>query len=187
VLIGCGLPIVLGTTALILKIISEVDKPMVIDAGALGTLTGHLDILKKRTSPTILTPHAGEIARLVDRPVKEVVRDRLGVAREVAETTGCIVVMKGAPTYVVSPDKKAYINTTGNPGLATAGTGDVLAGMITSFLSQTPERPRDAAMAAVYIHGLAGDFSAKEKTTHSMTATDVIAHLPQAFKSLGVE
>ncbi len=101
VLIGCGLPVILGTTAFILKVISNVDKPMVIDAGALGTLTGHFDILKKRTSPTVLTPHAGEIARLVDRPLKEVLRDRLGVAREVAETTGCIVVMKGAPTYIV--------------------------------------------------------------------------------------
>ncbi len=187
VLIGCGLPVILGTTALILKIVSEVEKPIVIDAGALSTLEGHLDILKKRKAPTILTPHAGEIARLVDRPLNEVVRDRLAVAREVAETTGCIVVMKGAPTYIVTPDKTAYINTTGNVGLATAGTGDVLAGMIVSLLAQMPESPGEATMAAVYLHGLAGDFAAKEKTTHSMTATDVIAHLPQAFKSLGIK
>ena len=187
VLIGCGLPVMLGTTALILKIISEVDKPMVIDAGALGTLTGHLDILKKRTVPTILTPHSGEIARLIDRPLKEVERDRLNVAREVAAMTGCIVVMKGAPTYTIESDGTAYINTTGNVGLATAGSGDVLSGITASLLAQMPDKPKEAAMSAVYLHGLAGDFAAKDKTTHSMTATDIIAYLPQAFKSLGIE
>jgi NAD(P)H-hydrate epimerase len=184
VLVGCGLPVILGTTALMFKVISEVDKPMVVDAGGLDTLTDRLDTIAKRTAPTILTPHVGELARIVDRPSKDVERDRLGVAREVAQKANCIVVIKGAPTFVVAPDGTAFINPTGNVGLATGGTGDVLAGMIVSLLTQTPNEPVAAARTAVYLHGLAGDYAAEEKTTHGMTATDVITHLPNAFKAL---
>jgi NAD(P)H-hydrate epimerase len=192
VLVGCGLPVILGTTALALKIIAEVDKPMVIDAGALGALVGHLDILKNRKSPTILTPHIAELARLVDRPWKEVERERLDVARKIASEYGVIVVAKGAPTYTIDKDGTAYINSTGNAGLATAGTGDVLAGMIASILAQNVQNNSghngacDAAMAAVYLHGLAGDFAAKEKTMHGMTASDVITMLPASFKELQI-
>ena len=185
VLIGCGLPVILGTTALMLRIISQIEKPMVIDAGALSALQGHLDIIKNRKAPTILTPHIGELARLVDRPWQEVDRDRLAFGRQVAETYGCTVVVKGEPVQTIASDGAAYINTTGNVGLATGGTGDVLAGMIVSLLAQTPNAPIDAARTGVYLHGLAGDFAAQDKTTHSMTATDVITHLPNAFKALG--
>jgi NAD(P)H-hydrate epimerase len=187
ILIGCGLPVILGTTALILRIISQVDKPMVIDAGALSTLEGHLDMLKNRTAPTILTPHIGELARLVDRPWQEVERERLEVGRHIAKTYNCTVVVKGEPVQTIASDGTAYINTTGNVGLATGGTGDVLAGMIVSLLAQTPDRPIEATRSAVYLHGLAGDFAATEKTTHGMTATDVITHLPNAFKALGLK
>ncbi len=185
VLIGCGLPVILGTTALMLRIISQVDKPMVIDAGALSALQGHLEVIKNRNAPTILTPHVGELARLVDRSWQEVDRDRLGFGRQVAERYGCIVVVKGEPVQTIASDGTAFINTTGNVGLATAGTGDVLAGMILSLLAQTPNEPLAAARSGVYLHGLAGDFAAQEKTTHGMTATDVIAHVPNAFKALG--
>ncbi len=185
VLIGCGLPVILGTTALMLRIISQVDKPMVIDAGALSALQGHLDIIKNRKAPTILTPHIGELARLVDRPWQEVDRERLAYGRQVAKEYGCTVVVKGEPVQTIASDGTTYINTTGNVGLATGGTGDVLAGMIVSLLVQTPDEQIVAARTGVYLHGLAGDFAAADKTTHSMTATDVIAHLPNAFKALG--
>jgi ADP-dependent NAD(P)H-hydrate dehydratase / NAD(P)H-hydrate epimerase len=186
VLIGCGIPVILGTTALLLRIISQIEKPMVIDAGALGALTGHLDILKARTSPTILTPHVGELARLVERPWQEVERERLEVGRHLAMTYNCIVVVKGEPVQTIASDGTTYINTTGNVGLATGGTGDVLAGMIVSLLAQTPDHSLEATRSAVYLHGLAGDFAAAEKTTHGMTATDVITHLPNAFKALAL-
>ena len=187
VLIGCGLPVILGTTALILRIVAQVEKPMVIDAGALSALQGHLDIIKNRKAPTILTPHIGELARLVDRPWQEVDRERLAFGRQVAMEYNCIVVVKGEPVQTIASDGTAYINTTGNVGLATGGTGDVLAGMIVSLLAQTPDAPLVAARTGVYLHGLAGDFAAKEKTTHGMTATDVITHLPNAFKALGIK
>jgi len=185
ILIGCGLPVILGTTALMLRIISNVEKPMVIDAGALSALQGHLDIIKNRKDPTILTPHIGELARLVDRPWQEVDRDRLEFGRQIAKEYGCIVVVKGEPVQTIASDGMAYINSTGNVGLATGGTGDVLAGMIVSLLAQTPDDPLIAARTGVYLHGLAGDFAAQEKTTHGMTATDVITYLPNAFKALG--
>ena len=185
VLIGCGLPVILGTTALMLRIISQVEKPMVIDAGALSALQGHLDVIKNRKAPTVLTPHVGELARIVDRSWQEVDRNRLEFGRQVATEYGCIVVVKGEPVQTIASEGTAYINTTGNVGLATGGTGDVLAGMIVSLLAQTPDAPLEAARTSAYLHGLAGDFAAQEKTTHGMTATDVIAHLPIAFKTLG--
>jgi ADP-dependent NAD(P)H-hydrate dehydratase / NAD(P)H-hydrate epimerase len=186
-LIGSGLRPFEGTAELMRKIISEVDLPLVIDAGGLGALVGHIDILKKRKKPTVLTPHVGEIAKLVDRPWKEVERERLEVARQIATTYGVIVVMKGAPTYTVTPNGTAYINTTGNAGLATAGSGDVLAGMIVSLLAQDLDIQLLPSCAAVYLHGLAGDLAAAEKTSHGMTATDVTGMLPLAFKHLGIE
>ena len=183
VLIGCGLRPLPGTSELIRKIITEVDKPMVIDAGGLGALVGYLDILKSRKAATILTPHVGEIARLVDRPWQEVERGRLAVARSLAGKYDVVVVMKGAPTYTVWSET-TFINSTGNAGLATAGTGDVLSGILATMLVQNPNTSSWTAMEAVYLHGLAGDLAAKEKTMHGMTAMDVIAMLPAAFKHL---
>ncbi|MDP4200498.1 MAG: NAD(P)H-hydrate dehydratase [Bacteroidota bacterium] len=187
VLIGCGLKPAPHTTEFVLKVIADVDKPMVIDGGALGALATNLGVLNSRKSPTILTPHVGELAKLVGRPWPEVERERIAVARVLVEKYGVIVVAKGAPAeYTVTPDRTCYINSSGNPGLATAGTGDVLAGMIASFLAQGFEASR-AATTATYLHGLAGDFAATESTQHCMTATDVIAFLPQAFKSIGAK
>lgn len=186
-LIGSGLRAFAGTAELMRKIISDVDLPLVIDAGGLGALVGHLDLLRTRKFPTVLTPHVGEIAKLVDRPWQDVERERLEVARRIATTYNVIVVMKGAPTYTIAPDGTAYINSTGNAGLATAGSGDVLGGMIVSIMAQKKGEELDAVIAAVYLHGLAGDMAAQEKTTHGMTATDVTSMLPQAFKNLGIE
>jgi hydroxyethylthiazole kinase-like uncharacterized protein yjeF len=186
-LIGCGLRALGRTAELLRKLITDIDKPIVIDAGGIGSLIGHLDILKKRKAPTILTPHVGELTKLVAKPWQEVERQRLEVAREIASKYGVIVVAKGAQTYTIDTDKTAYINSTGNPGLATAGTGDVLAGMIVSMVAQNQGTPIDAAICAVYLHGLAGDLAAKEKTQHGMTATDLMEMLPNAFKEMGLQ
>jgi len=186
-LIGCGLRPLGGTAELLRKIITDIDKPMVIDAGGIGSLVGHLDLLKKRKSSTVLTPHVGELARLVNRPWQEVEKERLEIARDIASNYGVIVVSKGPQTYTIDTDKTAYINSTGNPGLATAGTGDVLAGIIVSMVAQDKGTALDATIGAVYLHGLAGDLAAKEKTQHGMTATDLMDMLPNAFKVMGLQ
>jgi hydroxyethylthiazole kinase-like uncharacterized protein yjeF len=185
-LIGSGLRAWPGTADLLRKLIVEVEKPIVIDAGALRSLVGYTDILKQRKAPTILTPHSGEIASLVERPWEEVENDRFETARRFAKEYGVVVVMKGAPTYVFDPDGTAYINPTGNAGLATAGSGDVLAGMLVGLLAQLKGNALDAAIAGVFLHGLAGDLAADAKTKMGMTATDVTEMLPVAFKSLGI-
>ena len=97
------------------------------------------------------------------------------------------VIAKAAPEFIVAPNGTAYINTTGGPGMGTAGTGDVLAGIMATMLAHNPDSPANAAIAATYLCGLAGDFAAKEKTAHGMSATDIIAKLPEAFKALGVQ
>ena len=186
VLIGCGYRQFEETAAFVRKVVLEVDKPMIIDGGALRSIAGHFDILRGRTAPTILTPNVGELAALAERPRADVERNLLETAREVATNYSATVVAKGVPEYTVDQDGTTYINTTGNPGMGTAGTGDVLAGITATMLAQNPESPGMAAMTAVYLDGLAGDFAALEKTMHGMTATDVIRMLPSAFKKLGI-
>ena len=187
VLIGCGYRAYPETAEFVRKVISEVNKPMIVDGGGLRSLEGHLDILRSRRAPTILTPNVGELAGLVGKPWQEVDRDMLAIARKLATTYEVIIVAKGVPEYTINSDGTTYINSTGNPGMGTAGTGDVLAGMIATMLAQNPGSPWEAAMTAVYLSGLAGDLAAQEKTTHGMTATDVIKKLPEAFKALGVQ
>lgn len=187
VLLGSGLRPGPEVSELMLKIISEIEKPMIIDAGALGALVGKLDILKKRTAPTIITPHSGEIARLVERNWQEVEKERFAIARRFARENNVVVVMKGAPTYVFDTTGEAFINSTGNAGLATAGSGDVLAGILAGTFAQMPKQALETAMIGVYLHGLAGDLAKEELTTVAMTATDVTRFLPRAFKRLGID
>jgi NAD(P)H-hydrate epimerase len=185
ILIGPGLRKAKGPSELMLKIITEVDRPMVIDAGAIATLQGDTSPLKKRKAPTIITPHSGELARLNGVEWEKVEKRRLEYAREFAQEFNVVVVSKGAPTYTIDVDGTAYVNSTGNAGLATAGSGDILAGVIAGTLVQMPDRALEAAMIGAYVHGLAGDLAAKELTEVAMTAMDVNRFLPQAYKSLG--
>ena len=186
VLIGCGYRPLEETATFVRRVVTEVDRPMIIDGGALRSFAGQFDILKGRTSPTILTPNVGELAALAEKSREEVESNLLEIAREIAMKYSAIVVAKGVPEYIVDQDGTTYINTTGNPGMGTAGTGDVLAGIMSTMLAQNLESPCMAAMTAVYLDGLAGDFATQEMTTHGMTATDVIRMLPRAFKSLGI-
>lgn len=186
ILIGPGLRKAKGATELMLKIMTEVQKPMVIDAGALATLQGDPSPLKKRTAPTIITPHSGELSRLNGVEWSKVEERRLEYAREFAKEFGVVVISKGAPTYTIDIDGTAYINSTGNAGLATAGSGDILAGVVAGTLVQMRDRALQAAMIGAYVHGLAGDLAAKDLTQIAMTAMDVNRYLPQAYKSLGL-
>jgi NAD(P)H-hydrate epimerase len=182
--IGPGLGQHNSTQKLIRKIIMGIDKPLVLDADGINALVGHLKILsaiRYTLSARILTPHPGEMARLLGKSVEEIQRNRKNIAKSFSKSYNCILVLKGYKTVVAEPAGKIYINNTGNPGMATAGSGDVLTGIIASFLGQGLDA-FSAVKYAVYLHGLAGDLAAKEKTQLGMIASDIIEKIPEAIK-----
>jgi len=137
--------------------------------------------------PIILTPHPGEMARLIGRTNADLQADRIGVAREFATKHHVIVVLKGSRSLVASPDGNVYVNPTGNAGMATAGSGDVLTGLIAGLLAQSPEDALDATITGVYLHGLAGDIAAQKLGMRSLIASDIIANLSEALLQVGGE
>jgi len=158
--------------------------PLIIDADGLNALKGNIAVLRdaaKKGGKIIVTPHPGEMARLLNMTAKQVQDDRIGSALKLFQKTGCVTVLKGASTLVVSEDG-VFINPTGNPGMATAGTGDVMAGMLGGFISQGL-RCEDAAVAAVYLHGLSGDEVAKERGETGIIATDLLSAIPKVLNS----
>jgi NAD(P)H-hydrate epimerase len=175
VAIGPGLTTEPSTKKFVLEMVAKCPRPMVVDADALNALAGHLGILKKHASTRILTPHPGEFARLTGKsPVTAAERRR--EARAFAGKYGCVLVLKGHRTVVASSEGKVYVNTTGNPGMATAGSGDVLTGMIAGFLSQGLT-PFEAARLGVFLHGKAGDKAVKKALPHSMIASDILEEI----------
>jgi NAD(P)H-hydrate epimerase len=184
--IGPGLGQESSTQKLIRKLIRETDKPLVIDADGLNALVGHLKSLTPKTQhpkPIILTPHPGEMARLLGISVAKVQSKRKEIAKKFAQKYRVTVVLKGHNTVVADYKDRAYINKTGNPGMSTAGSGDVLTGMIAAFLGQGLDA-FNAAKYAVYLHGLAGDLAAGEKTQISLIASDIIDKIPEAIKKI---
>lgn len=184
-IVGPGLSQNRSTQNLIRKIISGVDKSMVIDADGLNALAGHLDLLRdtqrQRRATKILTPHPGEMSRLLNISIDKIQQNRKGIAQRFARDYNCFIVLKGYRTIIADAEGKVYTNKTGNPGMATAGSGDVLTGMIAAFLAQGLDG-FNAAKYAVYLHGLAGDLAAKEKTQPGMIASDIIEKIPEAIK-----
>jgi NAD(P)H-hydrate epimerase len=183
--IGPGLSLNKSTQALVRGLIFSSEKPIVVDADGLNALVGHLDDLKCQTkrlkSVRILTPHPGELSRLINRRTEIIQKNRKKFAVDFAKKNNSIVVLKGYRTVVASPDY-VYINKTGNAGMATAGSGDVLTGIIASFLAQGLEASQ-AAKFAVYIHGLAGDLAVRKFGKLGLTASDIIDYIPKAIKS----
>lgn len=182
--IGPGLGRNPSTQKLINKVINKFAKPQVIDADALNALSGNLMLLRNTRyaiRDTILTPHPGEMARLLGVNTVQIQKNRKKVAKDFVNRYNIILVLKGHQTIVAQKNKKLYINKTGNPGMAKAGSGDVLTGIIAAFLAQGLNG-FDAAKYAVYLHGLAGDLAAKEKTQMAMIASDIIGKIPQAIK-----
>ena len=183
--LGPGLGSGKEAQSLVRKIIKYSDKPTVIDADGLNALAGNLKTLlvTSDTLPVtrILTPHSGEMARLLGKTIDFVQANRKEVAKRFACDYNCIVVLKGKGSIIASPKGEVYVNSTGSAGMATAGSGDVLSGMIAAFLGQGLTG-FEAAKYAVYLHGLAGDLAAKEKTQISMIASDIIAKIPEAIK-----
>ncbi|TBR16840.1 NAD(P)H-hydrate dehydratase [bacterium] len=176
--IGPGLGQNKETQKFIRKVLSGFKGRTVIDADGLNALINHLDLLKNND---ILTPHPKEMARLLGVTVKFIQDNRVEISMRFADKYGVTLVLKGKNTVVVDYQGNLYINKTGNPGMATAGSGDVLSGMIAAFLGQGLDN-FSACKYAVYLHGLAGDLAAKEKTQISMIASDIINKIPQAIK-----
>ncbi len=181
VLIGCGIGFNKDTTTLVQNLIKEIKVPMIIDADGINALSSNIDILKEAQAPIILTPHPGEMSRLCGKSVAEIIANPIGTARQFAEEYGVTVVLKTANTVVCGRGAQGiYINTTGNAGLARGGSGDLLAGMIVSFVAQSMN-PFDAAVSAVFLHGLAADAVAQKTSMRGMLPTDVLNYLPELF------
>ena len=170
------------TAELVRSLIAKIQLPMVVDADGLNAFEGRTDELNGKGRTLVVTPHPGEMARLAGCSVAEVQGDRLGVAREFARAHNLIVVLKGHRTLVVQPDAEAWVNTTGNPGMATGGTGDILTGMVAGMIAQHSKQAFTAVLAAVHLHGLAGDVMHESVGEHSLVATDLLQGLPEAFE-----
>jgi hydroxyethylthiazole kinase-like uncharacterized protein yjeF len=183
--IGPGLSTHPETQQLVQKIATEIHLPMVIDADGLNALAGHLDILTSRKPPTIICPHPGEFSRLAGMPIQEIQKDRSKFAREFSNKWKVELVMKGAPSLVATTDGRLLVNTTGNAGMATAGSGDVLTGILAALLCQGV-KPPDAAILGTYLHGLAGDIAAEKFTKWGMIAGDITRCLPDAWRRLSL-
>jgi NAD(P)H-hydrate epimerase len=156
--------------------------PLVIDADGLNAFDSKTELLDGSKRSLVLTPHPGEMARLAGISTKAVQADRLNVARTFAREHKLVLVLKGSLTVIALPDGTAWVNPTGNPGMATGGTGDILTGMTAGTLAQMPNDPARAAVAAAYLHGLAGDVAAEAMGEHSLVATDLLTGLPAAFR-----
>jgi ADP-dependent NAD(P)H-hydrate dehydratase / NAD(P)H-hydrate epimerase len=178
--IGPGLSLNASTQSLVRKVIKSIDKPLIVDADGLNAIAAHLSVLSSKKK-AILTPHPGEMARLLGVTISRVQKDRKKVAKDFVNRYNVILVLKGHETLVVEKIKGIYLNKTGNPGMAKAGSGDVLTGIIAAFLAQGLSG-FEAAKFAVYLHGLAGDLAAKEKSQLAMIASDIIAKIPKAIK-----
>lgn len=183
VLIGCGLSVCEATKAVVKSIIEGCTKPIVIDADALNCICDNPEILRKLKAPAIITPHPGEMARLICSSAKAVNSDRENTAKSFAKSFNVITILKGQGTIIAAPNGETYINSNGNSGMATGGSGDVLSGIIGSLLAQGAE-PLKAAAAGVFLHGAAGDLAAEKFGKISMLPTDMINCIPLAYQKL---
>lgn len=193
--IGPGLGQHHETIELIRRLVSKLEMPAVIDADGLNALAKDVSTLKECKAPLILTPHIGELSRLNGVPASEIEKDKIKYASEFAKEYGCVLIFKGAPTIISEPGGQTYVNPTGNAGMATAGSGDVLTGIIVGLLAQKmtlPSRSRqkgedihkimlDSALAGVYVHGLTGDLAKEEKGEMGMIAGDMMEKIPESL------
>ncbi len=191
--VGPGISTHPSTRLFVRELIRRATVPVVIDADGLNAFAAEAGTLRNDYGQAlVITPHPGEMARLTGLAVAEVQKARLETARSYSHANGCFTILKGAQTIVATPDSRLFINSTGNPGMATGGTGDILAGLVGRFVAGWYRKPGKANSAvlgdylssAVYVHGLAGDLAAEEKGMESLVATDLLSVLPVAFKQL---
>jgi len=184
VLAGPGMGNRLSTLKAVSLLLRESTQPIVLDADAINVLQGHSNLLPVRgTRPLVLTPHPGEFARLTNKTIKEILENRLPLAREFASKHGLYLVLKGHHTLTVTPEGRVWVNQTGNPGMATAGSGDVLGGLIAGLIAQFhPHQPMEIILAAaVFLHGFAGDLAARQTGEMGLTASDIVAFIPKSI------
>jgi ADP-dependent NAD(P)H-hydrate dehydratase len=177
--IGPGLGHRPEVASLVRWLLQNIAKPIVLDADGLNAVVGHLDALADRQAPLVLTPHPGECGRLLGCPTADVQREREAAALALSSRTGATVVLKGHGT-IVTDGRSHYVNTTGNPGMATGGSGDVLTGVIAALLAQGLA-PFAAAQVGTYVHGLAGDLVRDDNGEIGLIASDLVDALPRAF------
>ena len=182
-LIGCGMSCSENTDRLLRTVLENSVSPVIIDADGINCLSHDINMIRTANAPVILTPHMGEMARLVKRPVSEIAADRFRIARDFASQWQVVLVLKDAVTVIACPDGTLYLNTAGNPGMARGGSGDVLAGMIASFVAQGIG-PALAAAAGVHLHSVCGDRTAEKRSQYGMLPSDMIEELPLLFQSM---
>jgi hydroxyethylthiazole kinase-like uncharacterized protein yjeF len=180
VALGPGLSLHPETQELIRGLVADVARPMVVDADGLSALAGHLDLLDRAAGPRALTPHPGEMARMLGVTVPEVQSDRMEIVRAFCMRHHVALALKGAGTVIGGPDGRVFINPTGNPGMASGGSGDVLTGMVGAFLARGFD-PLTALQAGCFLHGLAGDLACAERGEDSLIAGDVLEAIPRAM------
>ena len=182
-LFGPGIGVNDSTRNMLRWLLKNLEMPWVIDADGLNNLALDMDRLRKAKTPPVVTPHPGEMARLIGKDTVGVNQDRIGVARAFATEHRCYVVLKGARTVLATAAGKIFINPTGNPGMASGGMGDVLAGMLAALLGQGFS-PEDAMKLGVYLHGFVGDEVAAQKGAIGLIASDIIEGLPAGMRAL---
>lgn len=181
--IGPGISTNPSTCSLVLKLLEKIEIPVVFDADGLNCLSSKVGVLKKRKNTTVLTPHPGEMGRILKLNPKKILDNRVSLVRDYCLQNKLYLVLKGWRTLIGTNDGKVYVNPTGNPGMATAGSGDVLSGMIGGILAQG-EDVSDALIKAVYLHGLSGDLAVKKLGEKSLIAGDIIDYIPEAIKKI---
>jgi NAD(P)H-hydrate epimerase len=165
----------------ICRLVSESPVPMVVDADGLNELAQIQGCLEKATVPILLTPHPGEMSTLTGRSVSEIQDDRIYSARSYAQSRGVYLALKGSRTVISGPDGKVYINPTGNSGMGSGGTGDVLTGLVGGFLAQQHD-PMDALCLGVFVHGLAGDLAAEQHGQRGLLASDLLVEVGRVLQ-----
>jgi NAD(P)H-hydrate epimerase len=183
VVLGPGLGASVATATAVQRLVAEVPVPLVLDADGLNALRGDLGLIARRGGVTLLTPHPGEMARLLGISAEEVQADRIAAVRAAAARAGCVVVLKGSRSLTCDPGGRVMINTTGNPGMATAGCGDVLAGVLGALLAAGLDA-LSAAVLGVWVHGHAGDLAVGRYGETSLIAGDLVDQLPESFLQL---
>jgi ADP-dependent NAD(P)H-hydrate dehydratase / NAD(P)H-hydrate epimerase len=181
VVLGPGLSLDAETQQLVRELAAEIEKPLLIDGDGITAICQDLGAIKSRTAETILTPHLGEMARITTMDVQDIQAGKVGILQRTARELGATIVLKGAHSLIGLPDERIFVNMSGNPGMATAGSGDVLTGTIAAMfgLGLTLE---EAARQGVFVHGLSGDLAADDKGQDGITAQDILDYLPRAVK-----